>query len=131
MYICPDGDLKFGGENETTCWPPCWRTVALLAAAPFRKPHGVVQMFSACAQLVLACMPVMFWLNTPGIGAGTPGTVGGCVGPVARETSAVGSAACPKLIVRVYLVICVTFTGPMGSPMLLLWPKAPFRAVPE
>ena len=91
--VCPDGDLRFGGENETTCWPPCWRTVALLAAAPFRKPHGVVQMFSAWFQLVLACVPVMFWLNTPGIGAGAPGTVGGCVGPVARETSAAGSPA--------------------------------------
>jgi len=74
VYICPDGDLKFAGENETTCWPPCWRTVALLAAAPFRNPQGVVQMFSACPQFVLACWPVMFWLNTPGIGGGvTPG----------------------------------------------------------
>src|SRR5688572_17900730 len=102
VYVWPDGDLKLAGENETTCWPPCWRTAALLAAAPFRKPHGVVQMFSACVQFVLACVPVMFWLNTPGIGAGVPGTAGGCVGPVARETSAAGSAAWPKLIVRVY-----------------------------
>ena len=46
-------------------------------------------------------MPVMFWLNTPGIGAGTPGTVGGCVGPVARDTSAVGAAGGAKVIVRV------------------------------
>ena len=88
-------------------------------------------MFSAWFQLVSACMPVMFWLNTPGIGAGVPGTVGGWVGPVALETSAVGLAAGPKLIVRVYIVICVTLTGPNGFPMALLWPKAPFRAVPE
>ena len=76
-------------------------------------------------------MLVMFWLNTPGIGAGAPGTVGGCVGPVALETSAVGLAAGPKLIVRVYMVICVTLTGPRGVPMALLWPNCPFRAVPE
>ena len=88
-------------------------------------------MFRAWPQLVVACSPVMFWLSTPGIGAGTPGTVGGCVGPVARETSAVGSVVCPKLIARVYWVICVTLSAPIGSPMLLLWPKAPFRAVPE
>ena len=93
--------MRLAGENDTTCWPPCCRAVALLAAAPFRKPHGVVQMLRAWFQLLLACMPVMFWLNTPGIGAGTPGTVGGWVGPVARETSAVGLAAGAKLMVRV------------------------------
>ena len=70
-------------------------------AAPFKKPHGVVQMFSAWFQLLLACMPVMFWLNAPGIGGGTPGTVGGCVVPVARETSAVGLDAGANVIVRV------------------------------
>ena len=73
----------------------------------------------------------MFWLSTPGIGAGAPGTVGGCVGPVALETSAVGLAAGAKLIVRVYVVIWVRLTGPSGVPMALLWPNAPFRAVPE
>src|SRR5215510_3657194 len=73
----------------------------------------------------------MFWLNTPGTGAGAPGTVGGCVGPVARETSAAGSPGRPKLNVRLYWVICVTLTVPMGSPMALLCPKAPLRAVPE
>src|SRR5262245_36333701 len=93
LYVCPDGDLMFGGENVTSCCPPCWRTVALLAAAPFKKPQGVVQMLSAWFQLLLACWPVMFWLNTPGIGAGTPGTVGGCVGPVARETRPSGLLA--------------------------------------
>jgi hypothetical protein len=34
-------------------------------------------------------------------------------------------------MVRVYWVIRVVFTGPNGSPMALLWPNAPFRAVPE
>src|SRR6187455_2481138 len=118
--------------NDTICWPPCARTVALpAAAAPFRNPHGVVQTLSACPQFVVACMLLMFWLNTPGIGAGTPGTVGGCVGPVARDTSAIGPAAVPKLMVRVYIVICVRLIAPSGWPMALLWPKAPFCAVPE
>ena len=49
-------------------------TVALLAAAPFRKPHGVVQMFSACAQLAAACAAVMVWLSVPGVGRAMPGT---------------------------------------------------------
>jgi hypothetical protein len=31
--------------------------VALLAAAPFRNPQGVVQMFSAWFQFVSACIP--------------------------------------------------------------------------
>src|SRR4029450_14112453 len=119
------------GVNETSCTPPCCRTVALFAAAPFRNPHGVVQMLSACAQLLPAWAPVMFWLNTPGGWGGTPGTAGGWVGPVARETRAVGSGGCPKLMVRVYWVIWVTLTGPIGSPMALLWPNAPLRAVPE
>ena len=78
-----------------------------------------------------ACAPVMFWLKTPAACAGTPGIVGGCVGPVARETRAVGSPAGPNVSVRVYRVIVVTLTGPIGSPMALLWPKAPFLAVPE
>src|SRR5688500_8359636 len=65
------------------------------------------------------------------MGGGIPGTVGGCVGPVARETSAVGLAGSPKLTVRVCIVICVALTAPSGLPMLLLWPNAPFRAVPE
>ena len=43
----------------------------------------------------------MFWLKTPGIGGGNPGTVGGIVGPVARETRAVGLAAAPNEMVRV------------------------------
>src|SRR5215510_13149702 len=121
----------FAGENEISCWPFCDRSVALFAAAPFRKPQGVVQMFRACAQVPAACAPVMFWLKTPGAGAGTPGTVGGCVGPVARETSDAWSAGGAKVIVRVYCVICVRLIGAIGSPMLLLCPKAPFRAVPE
>ena len=52
VYGCPDADFKFNfsGENETTCWPPCCRTVALLVAASLRNPHGVVQMFCACPQ---------------------------------------------------------------------------------
>src|SRR5688572_14549688 len=98
-----------------TCWPPCWRAVALFAAAPFRKPQGVVQTFNALFQL-FSCWPEMFWLNTPGIGAGVPGTVGGWVGPVARETRACGVAGGWKVIVRVYCVICVTFVGPIGLP---------------
>jgi hypothetical protein len=69
-------------------------------------------------------------LKTPGVGAGTPGTVGGCVGPVARDTRSVGAAGGAKVIVRVYSVIRVALTGPSGSPMALLWPKAPLRAVP-
>src|SRR5687768_17954103 len=73
----------------------------------------------------------MFWLNTPGIGGGVPGTVGGCVGPVALDTRAVGLGAGAKLIVRVYIVIWVTLTGPRGFPMALLWPNCPLRAVPE
>ena len=105
--------------------------MAPCAAAPFRKPHGVVQTFSACAQLLPACALVMFWLNTPAGCAGTPGIAGGRVGPVARETRAVGSPAESNLSVRVYCVIVVTLTGPIGSPMALLWPKAPFLAVPE
>src|SRR5215216_1121057 len=112
VYICPDGDLRFAGENEITCWPPCCRTLALFAAAPLTNPHGVVQMFKACVQLLAACIPVMFWLSSPGIGGGAPGTVGGCVRPVARDTSAIGSDDCAKLMVRVYIVICVTLTAP-------------------
>ena len=88
-------------------------------------------MFCACPQDEVACVAVMFWLNTPGVGGGAPGTVGGCVGPVARERSGAASAGLSKLIVRVYCVMSVRFTGPIGSPMLLLWPNAPLRAVPE
>ena len=89
------------------------------------NPHGVVQIFSAWTQFV-ACTPLMFWLKTPGTGAGEPGTTGGWVGPVARDTSAVGPAAVPKLIVRVYIVIFVRFTAPIGWVITLLWTKAPF-----
>ena len=88
-------------------------------------------MFRACAQLLPACALVMFWLKTPAGCAGTPGIAGGWVGPVARETRAVGSAAASNRSVRVYFVIVVTLTGPIGSPIALLWPKAPLRAVPE
>ena len=62
---------------------------------------------------------------------GTPGTAGGCVGPVARDTRAVWSLGIANVIVRVYCVIWVTLTDPIGSPMALLCPKAPLRAVPE
>src|SRR5687767_3662286 len=121
----------FGVWNETSWSRPCWRTVALFAAAALRKPHGVDQTLNACAKLLPSCVPVMFWLNTPGTGAGAPGTVGGWVGPVARDTRSAGAAGGAKLIVRVYCVICVALTGPSGLPMALLWPNAPLRAVPE
>src|SRR5918993_3758817 len=111
------------GENETIRLRPCERTVALLAAAALRKPHGVDQTLNACAKAVFSCWPVTFWLNTPGVGAGAPGTVGGIVGPVARDTRSVAAAGWPKLMVRVYSVMRVVLTGPSGSPMALLFPK--------
>src|SRR5688572_6574796 len=86
-------------------------------------------MLSACAHWPLACIALMFWLKTPGIGAGTPGTVGGCVGPVARDTSPMVVGA--KVTVRVYCVTTVVLVGPSGFAICLLWPNCPLRAVPE
>ena len=59
-------------------------------------------------------------LDLPGIGAGVPGTVGGWVGPVARETSAARFDDGAKSMVRVYAVITVVFTGASGDPIALL-----------
>ena len=60
-------------------------------------------------------------LNAPP-SAAVVDAMGGCVVPVERITSAVGAAAGANDTVRVKPLICVTFTGPIGSPMLLLWP---------
>ena len=78
-----------------------------------------------------ACVAVMFWLNTPGRRgrrARHRRRLRRSGGP-RDQRRRLGRR--PKFIVRVYCVICVRFTGPMGSPMLLLWPNAPLRAVPE
>src|SRR5688500_14735184 len=114
VYVEPDGDIKPAGENETICWPPCCLTVALFAAAPFRNPHGVIQMFSACPQLPAACPAVIVWLSNPGIGTGPPGTDGGCVVPVARETRAVIVSGFAKLMARLYSAMVVALTVPIG-----------------
>jgi hypothetical protein len=49
--------------------PTVWlRTVALFAAAPLRKPHGVIQISSCCAQAVFCgvmfCWPAA-WAAAP------------------------------------------------------------------
>ena len=43
---------------------------------------------------------------------------------------AVGVAGLEKSRMRLYSAMCVTFTAPIGSPMLLLCPNAPLRARP-
>jgi hypothetical protein len=67
----------------------------------------------------------MFWLKLPGIGAGAPGTAGGCVGPNARD------AGWSKSIARVYEVTRVMPDGAHGRAMFRLCPKLAFCAVPE
>jgi hypothetical protein len=49
------------GDQETTDNRPSCRTVALLAAAPLRNHHGVIQISSCCVQAFWA--GVMFWLK--------------------------------------------------------------------
>ena len=69
----------------------CARTVALLAAAPLRNPHGVIQISSCCAHAVLA--GVMFCWPFP-CTAGPPVTGAAYVTHVARD------AGCAKSIAR-------------------------------
>ena len=63
-------------------------TVALFAAAPLRKPHGVIQISSCCAHALLA--GVMFCWNAPWT-AGPPVTGAAKVTPVARDAGCVKS----------------------------------------
>ena len=65
--------------------------MALFAAAPFRKPQGVIQISSCCVHAALA--GVMFWLKVPGCGGGAPGVAGGIVVPDARDAGWVRSIA--------------------------------------
>src|SRR6185436_5215944 len=74
--------------------PPCVRTVALLAAAPFRNPHGVVQISSCCAH-ALACAAVMFCWNCPCTATG-PVTGAAQVTAVARDVDEAKSIARTK-----------------------------------
>ena len=84
-YVLAPGAL---GENVTTRVSPSVRSVGAIGAAEaaVRNPHGVIQMLSPCVQ-PWACVAVMFWASVPAGCGGTPGTSGGCVVPVARETS--------------------------------------------
>jgi hypothetical protein len=91
LYGAPPGDLI--GAFHVTTWkrrPPtvCAFAVALLTAAPFRKPHGVTQISSCCAQAVFSL--VMFCWNGA-CAAGPPVTGAAKVTPVARDTGCVKS----------------------------------------
>ena len=51
LYAAPDGAFCAGLHVSTLNATPsifCDFTVALFAAAPFRKPHGVVQISICC-----------------------------------------------------------------------------------
>ena len=66
----------------------CGAAIALLAAAPLRNPHGVIQISSCCAQAVFA--GVMFCWKLPWT-AGPPVTGAANVTPVARDAGCVKS----------------------------------------
>src|SRR5687768_804455 len=87
-YGWPPGDLT-GAFQVTTCTrrplTVCVLEVALFAAAPFRKPHGVIQISSCCAHWVL--VGVMTWLNAP-CTAGVPCGGAAHVTAVARDAGA-------------------------------------------
>ena len=96
MYGSPDGAFCAGIQVSTLYGTPLIFvvfTVALLAAAPLRNPHGVTQISICCYHAGVA--GVMIWLYFPAGGSGPPRTsAGGCESPVARE------AGCVKSIVR-------------------------------